>query len=152
MIISSSFSYLFHHWRCFNVLLFRQCSISVLRCSALFPLFRGCSVVPVVFSYSGFVPSFSGCSVFCVPVVFRCSVFPRVFRRSVFRCSWFYSMPLKRTCILIWFWLVLYPFWNCFLKTGVVRWVFFLLNRQNLLNMTKVICQQSLNRYQHFRS
>ena len=152
MIISSSFSYLFHHWRSFNVLLFCQCSISVLRCSVLFPLFRGCSVVLVVFSYSGFVLSFSGCSVFwCsggVPSFLGCSVF----RRSVFRCSWFYSMPVKRTCILIWFWLVLYPFWNCFLKTGVVRWVFFLLNRQNLLNMTKVICQQSLNRYQHFRS
>ena len=48
--------------------------------------------------YSSVVPSFSGCSVFRCSGVFRCSVVPRVFhvpsfRRSVFRCSWFYSMP-----------------------------------------------------------
>ena len=76
MIISSSFSYLFRHWGCFNVSLFRQCSIVVLRCSALFPLFRGCSVVPVVFRYSGVVPSFSGCS------LFWCSGGVPLFRRS----------------------------------------------------------------------
>ena len=29
---------------------------------------------------------------------------------------------------------------------------FFLLNGQNPLSMAKVICRQSLNRYQHFRS
>ena len=39
MIISSSFSYLFFHWHCFNVSLFHQCSIVVLCCSTLFPLF-----------------------------------------------------------------------------------------------------------------
>ena len=89
MIISSTFSYLFFHWRCFNVSLFRQCSIVVLRCSTVFPLFRGCSVVLVVFRYSGVIPSFSGCSVFR-----WCSVVPSFRGCSVFRCSWFYSMPL----------------------------------------------------------
>ena len=64
MIISSSFSYFifFFHWRCFNVSLFRQSFVVVLRCSAVFrcsggvPSFRGCSVIPC----SG-VPSFIVC-------------------------------------------------------------------------------------------
>ena len=46
------------------------------RCSALFLLFRGCSVAPVVLRYSGVVPSFSECS------VFRCSGGVPLFRRS----------------------------------------------------------------------
>ena len=56
MIISSSFSCLLFHWRCFNVSLFRQCSIVVLRCSAAFRLFRRCSVVPALFRRSAGVP------------------------------------------------------------------------------------------------
>ena len=83
MIISSSFSCLLFHWRCFNVSLFRQCSIVVLRCSVVFRLFRRCSIVPVLFRCSGVVPSFSGCSMFrCsggVPLFRRCSVVLQVF-------------------------------------------------------------------------
>ena len=83
MIISCSFSCLLFHWRCFNVSLFRQCSIIVLRCSAVFRLFRRCSIVPVLFRCSGVVPSFSGCSMFrCsggVPLFRRCSVVLQVF-------------------------------------------------------------------------
>ena len=41
------------------------------------PLFRGVSIVPVVFRCSGIVPSFSGCSMFR-----WCSVVPALFRRS----------------------------------------------------------------------
>ena len=52
VIISSSFSYLLFHWRCFNVSLFRQCSIVVLCCSAVFRLFRQFSVVPSLFRCS----------------------------------------------------------------------------------------------------
>ena len=44
MIISSSFSCLLFHWCCFNVSLFCQCSIIVLHCSAVFRLFRWCSM------------------------------------------------------------------------------------------------------------
>ena len=99
MIISSSFSCLLFHWRCFNVSLFRQCSIVVLRCSAVFRLFRRCSIAPVLFRCSGVVPLFSGCSMFrcsgVVPSFRRCSVF----RRSVFRCSWFYSMPFEASSL-----------------------------------------------------
>ena len=94
MIISSSFSCLLFHWRCFNVSLFRQCSIIVLRCSAVFRLFRRCSIVPVLFRCSGVVLSFSGVPCSVVPVVFQwCSVVPSFRRCSVFQCSWFYSMP-----------------------------------------------------------
>ena len=84
MIISSSFSYLFFHWRCFNVPLFRQCSIVVLRCSAVFPLFRWISVIPALFRRSAGVSCSGG-----VPL-FRCSAGVPC---SVFWCSWFYSMP-----------------------------------------------------------
>ena len=79
MIISSSFSYLFFHWRCFNVSLFRQCSIVVLRCSTVLPLFWRCSVVPVVFygkpslTYvqNKFVPQSSLCASFiCLCALF----------------------------------------------------------------------------------
>ena len=83
MIISSSFSCLLFHWRCFNVSLLCQCSIVVLLCSAVFRLFRRCSIVPVLFRCSGVVPSFSGCSMFrCsggVPLFRRCSVVLQVF-------------------------------------------------------------------------
>ena len=103
MIISSSFSYLLFHWRCFNVSLFPQCSIVVLRCSAVFRLFRWCSVVPALFRRSAGVPCSGGVPlfrrwsvvqrVFHVPVVFRCSgVVPSFRGCSAFRCSWFYSM------------------------------------------------------------
>ena len=109
MIISSSFCYLFFHWRCFKVSFFRQCSVVVLRCSIpLFPSFWWCSVVPVVFRYSCVVSSFSRCSVFrcsivpCFGVVpsfsgcsvFRyCSVVPRVFRVPSFRVPGFIVCP-----------------------------------------------------------
>ena len=64
MIISSSSSYLFFYWPCFNVSLFRQCSIVVLRCSILrcfhrsegVPLFLWCSVIPALFRRSAGVP------------------------------------------------------------------------------------------------
>ena len=49
---------------------------------------------------------------------------------------------MKRHVFCIWFWWVFYPFWYCPLRTRGVG--FFLLNRQNLLSVTKVICQQSL--------
>ena len=83
MIISSSFSGLLFHWRCFSVSLFRQCSIVVLCCSVVFRLFWRCSIVPALFRCSSGVPLFQ-----------RCFVVPQVFRRSVFRCSWLYSMPI----------------------------------------------------------
>ena len=47
---------------------------------------RGCSVIPVLFRHSVGVPCSGG-----VPSFRRCPVF----RRSVFRCSWFYSMPFQ---------------------------------------------------------
>ena len=57
----------------------------VFRYSGIPPLFRGVPVIPLVFRVPLFpvpvfrvVPSFRGCS---------------VFRRSVFWCSWLYSMP-----------------------------------------------------------
>ena len=56
MIISSSSSYLLFHWRCFNVSLFRQCSIVVLHCFTVFRLFRRCSVVSALFRRSAGVP------------------------------------------------------------------------------------------------
>ena len=109
MIISSSFCYLFFRWRCFNVSLFRQCSIIVLCCSTMFQLFRRCSVVLVVFRCSGIVPSFSGCSMFrcssSVPLLRRCSVILQVFRVPLFWCYWFYSMPFfmqKPQCSMCW--------------------------------------------------
>ena len=84
MIISSSFCYLFFHWRCFKVSFSRQCSIVVLRSSI--PRF---SIVPGVFRCSGGVPLFRRCfvvqRVFRVPVLFRrsagvsCSGVPVVF-------------------------------------------------------------------------
>ena len=92
MIISSSFSYLFFHWRCFNVPLFRQCSIVVLRCSAVFPLFRWISVIPALFRRPVGVPC-SG-----VPVVFRCSDVPRVFHVPFCGVPGFIVCPF-RTCL-----------------------------------------------------
>ena len=95
MIISSSF-YLFFHWHCFNVSLFRQCSIIVLCCSIPrcfhrsggVPLLWSCSVIRALFHHSVGVP----CSGF--PVVSHCSVFrccsvvKRVFHVPVFQwCS-----------------------------------------------------------------
>ena len=81
MIISSSFSNLFFHWHCFNVLLFCQCSIVVLHCSAVFWLFWQCSVIQWVFQCSGGVLLFWPCSIFL--------------GYSMFWCSWFYSMPFE---------------------------------------------------------
>ena len=90
MIISPSSSYLFFHWRCFNVSLFRQCSVIVLRCSiprcfhrpGSVLLFRWCSIIPALFRRSAGVPVFR-CSVFRC-----CSVVQQVFRVPVFRwCS-----------------------------------------------------------------
>ena len=57
-------------WCCFIVPLFR--------CTSHVPLFRGIPIVPPVFQYSASAPVFLWCS---------------VFRSSVFRCSWFYSIP-----------------------------------------------------------
>ena len=78
----SSFSYLFFHWHCFNVSLFCQCSIVVLHCSAVFWLFRQCSVIQWVFQCSSGAMLFQPCSI--VPWVFH-----------MFWCSWFYSMPFE---------------------------------------------------------
>ena len=72
-----------------------------------------CFVVPLLFSCST-IPWYSDCPAsirLYVPPVFRCSASVPVFRRcsafrsSVFRCSWFYSMPLiiqvlyKKRCL-----------------------------------------------------
>ena len=57
--------------------------------SSILPFFRGVPAIPLVFHNP----------LFRIPVVFRCSgIVPlfrgcSVFRRSVFRCSWLYSMP-----------------------------------------------------------
>ena len=80
-------------------------------CSGSVPLFRWCSVVPVLFCHSVGIPRFR------VPVVFRCSaVVPSfrgcsVFHRSVFRCSWFYSMPYYVRKILV-RWLCVIFLWH----------------------------------------
>ena len=42
----------------------------------------------------------------------------------------------KRVWFFIWFWLVFHPAWCCLFRTGGQG----LLNRQNLLSVTKVIC------------
>ena len=95
MIISSSFCYLFFHWRCFKVSFSRQCSIVVLRSSIPrffhrsrgVPLFRWCSVIPELFRRSAGVPC-SGVPLFRVPVLFGrsagvpCSGVPVAFRCS----------------------------------------------------------------------
>ena len=59
-------------WCCFVVRLFH--------CSSHLPLFRGIPIVLPVFLCSASVPVFRRCSIFCI---------------SMFRCSWFYSMPRK---------------------------------------------------------
>ena len=58
---------------------------------------------PVFRCYSSILPLF--CGVLAIPLVFRIPLLFRgcihgcsVFCRSVFRCSWFYSMPFLR-CI-----------------------------------------------------
>ena len=113
MIISSSFSYLFFHWRCFVIppVLYRSASpfrgVSIVpavfrysggvplcrRCFVVprvfrFPVFRGCCVVLLMFRCFGVVSSFRGCSVFrCsggVPLFRRYSVVSQVFRVPVF--------------------------------------------------------------------
>ena len=59
-------------WCCFIVPLFR--------CTSHVPLFSSIPIIPIisVFRYSTSAPVFLWCS---------------VFRNSVFRCFWFYSMP-----------------------------------------------------------
>ena len=95
MIISSSFCYLFFHWRCFKVSFSRQCSIAVLRSSiprfsivpGVFRCFWWCSVIPALFRRSAGVPC-SCVPLFRVPVLFRrsagvpCSGVPVVFHCS----------------------------------------------------------------------
>ena len=96
-----------------------RCSggVPLFRCCSVFPwvfrvsVFRWCSVVPVLFCLSVGIPRFG------VPVVFRCStVVPSfrgcsVFHRSVFRCSWFYSMPYYVRKILV-MWLYVIFLWH----------------------------------------
>ena len=65
-------------WCCFIVPLFR--------CTSHVPLFRGIQIVPPVFRYSASAPVFLWCS---------------VFRSSVFRCSWFYSIPEISTFVRV---------------------------------------------------
>ena len=126
MIISSSFSYLFFHWRCFVIppVLYRSASpfrgVSIIpavfrysggvplcrRCFVVprvfrFPVFRGCCVVPVVFRCFGVVSSFRGCSVFRVPVFRWCSVVPALFRCFTgVPCS---GVPYFIVCLKKWF-------------------------------------------------
>ena len=64
-------------WCCFVVLLFCRC----------FPV--------LLFHYIPIITPLFRCSA-SVPVFCRCSMF----RRSAFRCSWFYSMPLIKLYIL----------------------------------------------------
>ena len=102
------------------VLVFRYCTSAPSQCSAVpwcfhcsgsVSLFRWCSVVPVLFCLSVGIPRFG------VPVVFRCStVVPSfrgcsMFHRSVFRCSWFYSMPYYVRKILV-MWLYVIFLWH----------------------------------------
>ena len=54
-----------------------------------------CSTAVLMFHYSVVFRLLRQCSVVCSPRVFRCSASVPVFRSSVFRCSWFYSMPRK---------------------------------------------------------
>ena len=78
----SSFCICSISWCCFDVPLFR--------CSSHVPLLCSIPIVSPVFRCFAGVPVFRQCS--AVPPVFRRCF---VFRRSVFRCSWFYSMPGK---------------------------------------------------------
>ena len=57
--------------------------------------------------------------------------------------TWNISLMYKGQVFFIWFCLVYYRSWYCRLRTGGRV---FLLNRQNLLGLTKVICQQSLKK------
>ena len=61
----------------------------------------------------------------------------KFFLRSTLK-SW--EIQCKKVVFFIWFWLVFHPSWYCPLRTGGRG----LLNRQNLLSMTKAICRQSL--------
>ena len=65
-------------WCCFIVPLFR--------CTSHVPLLRGIPIVPPVFLYYASAPVFLWCS---------------VFRSSVFRCSWFYSIPEISTFVRV---------------------------------------------------
>ena len=120
MINSSSFSYLFFHWRCFNVSLFRQCSIVVLRCSTVLRLFWWCSVVPVVFygkpslTYvqNKFVPQSSLCASF----ICLCALFIRF---VLF--SFGYALFTFKLCALfIWLCVLFIPLCNYFIRLGTL--------------------------------
>ena len=61
---------------------------------------------------------------------------------------------IKGAVFFIWFWFIFYPVWYCPLRTGgcffsFSFFFFFLLSRENLLSVIKVICWQSLNRNLH---
>ena len=86
----SSFSIDSIFWYCFVVMLF--C------CSSHVPLFRGISTDLPVFRCFASVTVFRHYSS-VQPVFCRCSVF----RSSVFRCSWLYSMPKQKTVYGVFF-------------------------------------------------
>ena len=123
MIISSSFSYLFFHWRCFVVSTFRYSASALSQCSTVprcfdcsggVPLFRQCSVVPWVFRCSGGVTPFCGCS------EFRCSGGVPLFRRSagvpcsVVSCSGVPGFIVCRQILRLYIYNYKYNFGNIF--------------------------------------
>ena len=120
MIISSSFSYLLFHWRCFNVSLFCQCSIVVLRCSTVLWLFWRCSVVPVVFygkpslTYvqNKFVPQSSLCASFIC--------FCALFIRFVLFSFGYALFTFKLCALFIWLCVLFIPLCNYFIRLGTL--------------------------------
>ena len=120
MIISSSFSYLLFHWRCFNVSLFCQCSIVVLHCSTVRRLFWRCSVVPVVFygkpslTYvqNKFVPQSSLCASFIC--------FCALFIRFVLFSFGYALFTFKLCALFIWLCVLFIPLCNYFIRLGTL--------------------------------
>ena len=120
MIISSSFSYLLFHWRCFNVSLFCQCSIVVLRCSTVLRLFWRCSVVSVVFygkpslTYvqNKFVPQSSLCTSFIC--------FCALFIRFVLFSFGYALFTFKLCALFIWLCVLFIPLCNYFIRLGTL--------------------------------
>ena len=120
MIISSSFSYLLFHWWCFNVLLFRQCSIIVLRCFTVLRLFWRCSVVPVVFygkpSQTYVQKKFLPQSSLCASFICLCALFIRF---ALF--SFGYTLFTFKLCALfIWLRVLFIPLCDYFIRLGTL--------------------------------